>query len=57
MGKNHPMVPPLIHFQGKIKIAHLLPEQSARQDDHFFANLTTFQRRSGLKDFPLLTRI
>ena len=34
--KNLPMVPPLDHFQGKIKIAHLMPEQSVRQDDRFF---------------------
>ena len=34
-GKNLPMVPPLDHFQGKNKIAHLLPERSAHQDDHF----------------------
>ena len=27
--------PLLIIFKGKIKIAHLLPEQSAHQDDHF----------------------
>ena len=28
--------PPLwIIFKGKIKIAHLLPEQSVHQDDHF----------------------
>ena len=33
--KNPQMVPPLDHFQGKIKIVHLLPERSAHQDNHF----------------------
>ena len=33
--KIHPMVPPLDNLQGKIEIAHLLPEGSAPQDDHF----------------------
>ena len=36
-------------FKGDIEIAHLLPEWSARQDDPFFVNLTTFEWRSGLK--------
>ena len=31
----HPMVPPLDHFEGKIEIAHLLPEQLTRRDDPF----------------------
>ena len=35
MRKNHSMVPLWIIFKGKIKIAHLLPGQSAPQDDHF----------------------
>ena len=42
------MVPPLDHFQGKIKIAHLLPEGSAHQDDHF---LQTWPLLSGALGF------
>ena len=42
-----------IIFKGK-KIAHLLPEWSAHRDDHFFENFATFERHSGLKNFPLL---
>ena len=33
--KNHPMVPNLDHFQWKIKIADLLPDQLAPREDHF----------------------
>ena len=47
------MVLPLDHFQGE-KNAPLFPERSMLQDYHFFACLTTFERRSGLKKFPLL---
>ena len=37
----------------KMKITHLLPEQSAcREDQFFFANLTTFELHCGLKKFP-----
>ena len=39
--------PLLIIFKGKIKIAHLLPEQSAHQDDHF---LQTWPFLSGALD-------
>ena len=35
MGNKHPMVAPLDHFRGKNKIAHLLPKQSLRPEDHF----------------------
>ena len=43
--KNPPMVPLWIIFKGKIKIAHLLPEWSALQDDHF------------LQSWPLLSGV
>ena len=43
-----------IIFKGKIKIDNLLPEWSACREDHFFANLTTFEWRSGLKKSSLL---
>ena len=33
--KNHPMVCPLDHCNGRTKIAHLMPELSAHRDDHF----------------------
>ena len=36
-----------IIFKGKIKIAHLLPERSAHQDDHF---LQTWPLLSGALD-------
>ena len=39
------------HFQGKNEDCFLLPEQSVHRDDHFIANLTTFEWRSGLKNF------
>ena len=45
--KNHPMVPPLDHFQGKNKSNHLLPERSVHQDDHF---LQTWPLLSGTLD-------
>ena len=46
MEKNHPMAPLWIIFKGKIKIHHLRPVQSTRQDDHFLALRT--------KNFSLL---
>ena len=49
-GKKHPKVPPFDIFKGKIKIAHLLPEQSAQQDDHF---LKTWPLLSGALDWKI----
>ena len=54
MGKNHPMVPPLDHFQGKNKKRSSLARIISASRQSFFANLTTFERRSGLKIFSLL---
>ena len=52
-GKNHPMVPPLNHFQGKNKNRSSLARTISESRRSFFANLTTFERRSGLKKiFP-----
>ena len=52
--KNHPMVPPLDHFQGKNKNWSSLARMISVSGRSFFANLTTFERRSGLKRiFPL----
>ena len=47
--KNHPMVPPLDHFQGKNKNHSSLARMISALRRSFFANLTTFERRSGLK--------
>ena len=49
MEKNHPMVPPLDHFQGKNKIYSSLARTISASRWSFFANLSTFERRSGLK--------
>ena len=49
---NHPMVPPLDHFQGKNKNSSPLARTNSASRRSFFATLTTFERRSGLKKFP-----
>merc|ERR1712208_42517 len=53
-GKNHPMVPPLNHFQGENKICSSLARTISASRGSFLAKLTTFERRSGLKIFSLL---
>ena len=45
------LVPPLDHFQGKNKNFSSLARTISAS---FFANLTTFERRSGLKKISLL---
>ena len=52
--KSHPMVPPLDHFQGKNENCSSLARTISASRRSFFANLTTFERRSGLKIFSLL---
>ena len=52
--KNHPMVPPLDHFQGKNENCSSLARTISASRRSFFANLTTFERRSGLKKFSHL---
>ena len=54
MEKNHPMVPPLDNFQGKNKNCSSLAKTISASRRSFFTNLTTFERRSGLKEFSLL---
>ena len=54
MRKNHPMVPPLDHFQGKNKNCSSFTRTISASRRSFFANLATFERRSGLKNFSLL---
>ena len=49
--KNHPMVPPLDHFQGKNKNCSSLARTISTSRRSFFSNLTTFERRSGPKIF------
>ena len=53
-GKNHPMVPPLDIFQGKNNNSSSLARRISTSRRSFFANLTTFERHSGLKKFSLL---
>ena len=53
MRKTHPMVPPLDHLQGKNKNGSSLARRISASRRSFFANLTTFERRSGLKIFSL----
>ena len=48
------MVPPLDHFQGKNRNCSSLGRTISASRRSFFANLTTFERRSGLKKFSLL---
>ena len=45
------MVPPLDHFQGKNKNCSYLARAISTSRRSFFSNLTTFERRSGLKKF------
>ena len=52
--KNHPMVPPLNRFQGKNKNCSSLARTISASRRSFFANLTPFERHSGLKKFSLL---
>ena len=47
--KNHPMVPPLDHFQGKNKNCSSLTRTISALRRSFFANLPTFERRFGRK--------
>merc|ERR1711942_548418 len=54
MQKNSPMVPPLDHFQGKNRNCSSLARIISASRRSFFVNLTTFERRSGLKKFSLL---
>ena len=49
--KNPPMVPPLDHFQGKNENYSSLARTISTSRRSFFENLTTFERRSGLKFF------
>ena len=49
LGKIIQWSPLWIIFKGEIEIAHLMPSRQS-----FFANLTTFEWRSGLKIFSLL---
>ena len=53
-GKNHPMVPPLDQFQGKNKNCSSFARTISVSRRSFFANLTTFEWRFGLKNFSLL---
>ena len=52
--KNYPMVPPLDHIQGKNKNCSSFARTISASRRSFFANLATFERRSGLKYFSLL---
>ena len=54
LGKNHPIVPPLDHFQGDHKNCSSITRTISASRQSFCANLTTFERRSGLKFFSLL---
>ena len=52
--KNYPMVPPLDNFQWKNRNRSSLARMISASRRSFFANLTTFERPSGLKKFSLL---
>ena len=52
--KKHPMVPSLDHFQGKNKNCSSFARMISASRRSFFANLATFERRPGLKNFSLL---
>ena len=52
--KNYPMVPPLDHIQNKNKNCSSLARMFSASRRSFFANLTTFERHSGLKVFSFL---
>ena len=47
--KSHPMVPHLHHFQRGTKKCSSLTRMISASRRSFFANLSTFERRSGLK--------
>ena len=47
--KKHPIVPSLDRFQGKNKNRSSLTRTISTSRRSFFANLITFERRSGLK--------
>ena len=49
--KNHPMVPPLDNFQGKNENRSSLARTISASRRSFFAKLTTFERRSELKQY------
>ena len=51
---NLPMVPPLGYFQGKNENCSSFARTISASRRSFFANLTTFERHSGLKKFSLL---
>ena len=53
LGKNHPVVPPLDHFQGENINCSSLAITISTSRGSFFANLTTFEWCSGLKFFSL----
>ena len=53
-GKKCPVVPPLDHFQGKNENRSSLAKTISALIRSFFVNLTTFERRTGLKKFSLL---
>ena len=54
---NLPMVPPLGYFQGKNENCSSFARTISASRRSFFANLTTFERRSGLKkNFPSQNR-
>ena len=52
--KKRPMLPPLDYFQGKNKNCSSLARTISLSRRSFFAYLTTFERRSGLKKFAIL---
>ena len=54
--KKHQMVPPLDHFQGKNETRSSFARIISTSSRSFFENLTTFERRSGLKVFSLLKK-
>ena len=52
--KNHPMVPPLDHFQGRNKNCSSLARTISASSRSFFANLAIFEPHPGLKEFSFL---
>ena len=54
MKKNNKMAPPLDHFKGKNEDCSSLARTISTLRRSFFANLTTFERRSGLKKISFL---
>ena len=51
MGQNHPMVPPLDHFQGKNENVSSFARTTSASRGSFFAKLITFEQRSGQNFF------